>query len=144
MTKLKKVIQVTAAIAALQVTGLAKTPTLTGKMVAYDALLHASKPSTMQANKEVVILETSRHKNKYVKLVVISFGTKQIDERFFDGTTVLTMQALRDHECDEDSPKMVTEVSLNQKSGTYVLTDPFKAAPPHIKSLECYDATGKK
>ena len=145
MTKLTKAIQVAAAIVAIQLPCPAKTPTFTGKMVAYDPLLHASKPSTMQPNKEVVILETTGHKTKYVKVVVVSFGTKQVDDKFFDGSTPMTVQALRDQECDENSPKFVTQVSLGQKSGSYLLTDAFKAAPPpHLKKLECYDATGKK
>jgi hypothetical protein len=145
MTNLKKALQVAVAIAALQLTCLAKTPTFTGKMVAYDPLLHASKPSTMQPNKEVIVLETSGRKTRFVKLVFVTFGTKQIDEKFFDGTTPMTVQALRNQECDESSPRFVTQVSLNQKSGSYLLTDAFKAAPPpHFKKLECYDATGKK
>jgi hypothetical protein len=144
MTEQKKALLLAAGITAFGLTCFAKTPVLTGKMVAYDPLLHASKPSTMQANREVVILETSGRKTKYVKIVFVSFGTKQVEEKFFDGTTPLTVQALRNHECDENSPRMVPQVSLEQKSGTYVLTDPFKTTPPHIKNLECYDATGKK
>jgi len=145
MTKLKKTLQVSVAVAAFALTCIAKTPVLTGKMVAYDPLLHASKPSTMQPNKEVIVLETSGHKTKYVKLVFVSFGTKQVDEKFFDGTTPMSVPALRNQECDEGSPRFVTQVSLGQKSGSYLLTDAFNAAPPpHLKKLECYDATGKK
>jgi hypothetical protein len=145
MTKLKTILHVTAAIVALQLTCAAKTPKFTGKMVAYDPFLHASKPSTMQSNKEVIILETPNHKKKYVKLVFISFGTKQLDEKYFDGSTPITVEALRDEECDERFPRYVTQVSLDQGAGSYLLTDAFKASPPpHLKKLECYDATAKK
>jgi len=145
MTKRKKALLAAVAVAVFELTCFSKTPVLTGKMVAYDAILHASKPSTMEANKEVVILETSGHKAKYVKVVFVSLGTKQIEEKFFAGTEPLTVQALRNHECDESSPKIAAEVSLNQSSGTYVLTDAFRNAPPSkIKTLACYDATGKK
>jgi len=123
---------------------LAKTPTLSGKIVAYDPLLHAAKSASYEANKEVVIVETPARKNKYVKVVFIGFGTTQIEAKYFDGTESLTIQALRDHACDEDSPKLVTQVGLDQKSGTYLLTDAFKSQPPKIKSTECYDATPKK
>ena len=145
MTRLKKTLQVTAAIVALQLTCSARTPKFVGKMVAYDALLHASKPSTMQSNKEVIILETPNHKKKYVKLVFISFGTTQVDDKYFDGSTPMTVQVVRDEECDQRYPRFVTQVSLDQTSGSYLLTEAFKASPPpHLKKIECYDATGKK
>ena len=145
MTTTKKVVLVAATLAALPLTGLAKTPKFTGKMVAYDPFLHASKPSTMQSNKEVIILETPSHKKKYVKLVFVSFGTKQVDDKYFDGSTPMTVQVLRNEECDQNFPRFITQVSLDQTSGSYLLTDAFKASPPpHLKKLECYDATGKR
>ena len=145
MTKLKKVLPVIAAIVAFPLICPAKTPKFTGKMVAYDPLLHASKPSTMQSIKEVIILETTNHKKKYVKLVFIIFGTKQIEEKYFDGSTLMTVQALRNQECDQNSPRFITQVSLGETSGSYLLTDAFKSSPPpHLKKLECYDATTKK
>ena len=145
MTQMKKAIQVAVAITAIQLTCFAKTPKFTGKMVAYDPLLHASKPSTMQSNKEVIILETPNRKKKYVKIVFVSFGTKQVDEKYFDGSTLMTVEALRDEECDQNLPRFIMQVSLDQASGSYLLTDAFKASPPpHLKKLECYDATGKK
>ena len=145
MTKLMKVFLPGLAVATLSLASAAKTPRLMGKMVAYDPLLHASKPSTMQPNKEVVILETTGHKAKFVKVVFVSLGTTQIDEKYFDGLTPMNVRALRNHECDENSPRMVPQVNLDQKSGMYLLTDAFKSTPPaRIKTLECYDATGKK
>jgi hypothetical protein len=97
------------------------------------------------ANKEVVVLEAAGPKSKYLKIVFVSFGTTQIDEKYFDGTLPLTVKAFRDRSCDERDPKMVIQVSLNQAPGTYLLTDAFKnSPPPKIKNLECYDATEKK
>jgi len=132
-------------IAAPVIACFAKTPTLSGKMVAYDPLAHAAKAGTFVANKEAVILETPGQKNKYVKVVFVGYGTTQIDGKYFDGTLPLTVKALRDRVCDEKDPKMVGQYSLNQPSGVYLLTDAFKSSPlPRIKKLECYDAVEKK
>jgi len=132
-------------IAALVLACSAKTSSLSGKMVAYDLLSHAAKVASFVANKEVVILETPGQKTKYVKVVFVSYGTTQIDWKYFDGTLPVTVKALRDRACDEKDPKIVSQYGLNQTSGTYLLTDAFKASPPQkIKSLECYDAAEKK
>ena len=135
------------AIAALGLACFAKskTPTVTGKMVAYDPLLHAGKAATFVANKEAVILEATGLKAKYVKVVFVSYGTTQIEAKYFDGSLPLTVQILRDRTCDESYPKTVPQVGLDQISGTYLLTDAFKnSPPPKIKTLACYDATEKK
>ena len=133
------------AIAALGLICFARTPTLSGKMVAYDPLLHASKAATYDANKEVVILETPGQKARYVKVVFVGFGTTQIDAKYFDGTQTLTVLALRDHTCDDRSPRIVPQLGLDQAAGTYVLTDAYKTSPPpKMKILECYDATKTK
>ncbi len=114
-------------------------------MVAYDPLSQAAKVASFVANKEVVILETPGQKSKFVKVVFVSYGTTQLDGKYFDGTLPLTVKALRDRSCDETNPKMVTQVSLNQGSGTYLLTEAFRNSPPaKIKKLQCYDATEKK
>ena len=133
------------AIAALGLICFAKTPTLTGKIVAYDPLLHAAKDASFVANKEVVILETPGQKAGYIKVVFVGFGTTQIEAKYFDGTLPLTVQALRDRTCDDRSAKIAPELTPNQAAGTYLLTDAFKnSPPPKIKILECYDATAKK
>jgi hypothetical protein len=132
-------------IAALGLVCSAKTPTLTGKIVAYDPLLHAAKAGSFVANKEVVILEVPASKAKYVKVMFVSFGTTQIEQKYFDGTLPLAVHAIRDHSCDERSPTTVTQLSSDQRSGIYLLTDAFKNSPPsNLKKLECYDATEKK
>lgn len=133
------------AIATLGVVCFAKTPTLTGKMVAYDPLLHAAKAGSFVANKEIVILELPASKAKYVKVVFVSFGTTQIEQKYFDGTQPLTVRAIRDHDCDERSPRTVPQLDSDQRSGIYLLTDAYKNSPPaNLKKLECYDATAKK
>jgi len=125
--------------------GFAKTPVLTGKVVAYDPLQHAAKDATFSANKETLILQSVGPKIKYVKVVFVSFGTTQLDPKYFDGSSQLMVKALRDRSCDESFPKFVLQVGIDQTSGTYVLTDAFKSSPPgRIKSVECYDATHKK
>ena len=145
MTSQEKVLLNSIAVVALGVTGFAKTPTLTGKMVAYDPLQHAAKVATFVANKEEVILEIAGPKTKFVKVVVVGYGTTQIDQKYFDGTIPFAVQALRDRTCDEKSPKLVAELGTDQKSGIYLKTEAYKNTPtPNLKTLECYAATGKK
>ena len=78
------------------------------------------------------MLETNstKKKGKYVKVVFSSSGTTQIDPKYFDGTQPLTADVLRDHTCDENSPRFVPEMSLQQMAGTYLLTDAYKTSPP--------------
>jgi hypothetical protein len=122
----------------------ARTSKFTGKMVAYDVMRHSSKTASGQQNQEVVILETGG-KQKYVKVVFSGSGTTLIDQKYFDGSLPLDVEAFRDHGCDESAPRMVAQVELQQMGGTYLLTDAFKAQPPgKIKTLQCYDAIEKK
>ena len=121
----------------------AKNVKITGKIVAYDVMKHASKSSSILQNQEVVVLETSG-KQKYAKVMFSSPGTTQIDSKYFDGTQPLEADVFRDHSCDEKAPTFVTQVSLEQIGGTYLLTDAFKNQPPaRIKTLECYVAIYK-
>ena len=113
MTERTKAFVTGAAIATLGLACFAKTPSPSGKMLAYDPLLHAAKAASFVANKEVVVLEAAGPKSKYLKIVFVSFGTTQIDEKYFDGTLPLTVKAFRDRSCDERDPKMVIQVSLN-------------------------------
>ncbi|MGH9495789.1 MAG: hypothetical protein ACRD3B_12390 [Candidatus Sulfotelmatobacter sp.] len=145
MTRKQQALLQGAVVAILTLPGFAKTPTLNGKMVAYDPILHAGKPASTVANREEIILEAPGHKAKYVKLVFVSVGTTQLDAKYFDGTLPLTVQALRDRTCDESTPRFVKQVGLDQRAGTYLLTNAFKNSPPaRIKTLECYEATRKK
>jgi hypothetical protein len=144
MTRVKQTLLLVAAIVAFPLASFArKPPALTGKIVAYNPLLHAAKSATFGSNREEIILETTE-KSKYIKLVFVGFGTSQIDQKYFDGTQPLAAHALRDKSCDEKSPAIVDQVGLTQRAGTYLLTDAFKNPPPKIKSLECYDATEDK
>ena len=116
-------------------------------MVAYDLTKHESKVATLQQNEEVVVLETDsqKAKEKYVKVVFSSFGTTQIEQKYFDGTLTLALDVFRDHSCDEKAPTFVSEVSLERLGGTYLLTDAFKSSPPgKLKILDCYVAIFKK
>jgi hypothetical protein len=145
MTTWKKWLVRSVAIAALSTTCSAKTPTLTGKIVAYDPILHGGKSATYGSNREELILETPEKKNRYIKVVFVGFGTTQVDEKYFNGAESLKVKALRDKTCDDTYPKIVTQVGLDQKTGTFVLTDAYKSSPPaRIKTLECYEATEKK
>jgi hypothetical protein len=122
----------------------AKNTKISGKMIAYDLMKHSSKSASATQNQEVVVLETGG-KQKYAKVMFSSFGTTQIDSKYFDGTQPLEADVFRDHSCDEKAPTFVTEVSLEQIGGTYLLTDAFKKQPPaRIKNLECYVAIYKK
>lgn len=123
----------------------AKTSKLAGKLVAYDVLRHAAKSASFVQNEEVVVLETSGQKEKYVKVVFSSFSTTQIDPKYFDGMLSLDVDVLRDKSCDEREPRLVPQVSLEHMAGTYLLTTAFKDHPPaQIKTLKCYAAIYKK
>ena len=144
MLKLKQSIFTAIFIVALGLASSAKNSKLTGKMVAYDVMKHGSKATSGAQNQEVVVLETGGSKPKFVKVMFSTFGTTQIEQKYFDGTLPLAVDVFRDHSCDEDSPKLVTEVSLQQIGGTYLLTDAFKTSPPKIKTLDCYVAIYRK
>ena len=118
---------------------------MAGKIVAYDLMRHNSKAATFMQNQEIVVLETSGEKEKYIKVIFSSSDTSQIDPKYFDGTLPLEVEVLRDHSCDQRSPVFVTQTSLEQIAGTYLLTDAFKNHPPaSIKTLKCYAAIYKK
>lgn len=122
-----------------------KNTKLTGKIVGYDVMHHTSKSASVVQNQEVVVLETANPKQKYVKVMFSSFGTTQIEPKYFDGTEALTTDVFRDHSCDEKAPTFVSQVTLEQIAGTYLLTDAFKSQPPgRIKTLKCYVAIYKK
>jgi hypothetical protein len=132
-------------IVVLGLVSFAKTSKLRGKVVAYDLMRHNTKNASALQNQETVVLETSDPKHKYAKVVFSSFGTTQIEQKYFDGTLPLEVDAFRDHSCDERSPTFVPQVSLEQIGGTYLLTDAFKTSPPgKIKNLVCYVAIYKK
>jgi len=139
-----KALLTTAAIVAFAITSSAKNTKISGKIIAYDVMKHASKSSSILQNQEVVVLETGGPKQKYAKVMFSSPGTTQIDPKYFDGTQTLEADVFRDHSCDEKAPTFVTQVSLEQIGGTYLLTDAFKNQPPaRIKTLECYVAIYK-
>lgn len=147
MLRNRKAFLITFAIAALVLAAAAKTSKMTGRIVGYDLMKHTAKSANLQQNEEVVILETqsSKPRDKYVKVVFSSSSTTQIDPKFFDGTQPLTTDVFRDHSCDEKTPRFVREVSLQQMGGTYFLTEPYKTSPPgKIKTLECYVAIERK
>jgi hypothetical protein len=123
----------------------AKTSTLAGKIVAYDLMQHASKQATDVQNQETVVLEATGSKHKYVKVVFSNFGMTQIEQKYFAGTEPLSVEVLREHSCDENSPRFVPQATLEKLGGTYLLTDPFKSSPPgKIKTLQCYVAIYRK
>jgi hypothetical protein len=129
----------------LAIVCLAKSKKLTGKLVAYDFMKHSAKSASLVQNEEVVVLETPNEKEKYVKLMFSSAGTTQIDPKYFDGTQPLEADVFRDKTCDEKAPTFVSEVSMEQIAGTYLLTNAYKAHPPsRIKNLECYAVIYKK
>lgn len=145
MFKKRNTFLLAAVIFAFGLVSLAKTSKLTGKIVAYDLMRHASKAASFVQNEEVVVLETSGQKEKYVKVVFSSVGTTQIDQKYFDGATPVEVDALRDRSCDESEPKFVPQASLEQMGGTYLLTDAFKSHPrANIKTLKCYAAIYRK
>jgi hypothetical protein len=143
--RLKKSLLTTLAMVAFTLLSHAKNSKRTGKIVGYDVMHHTSKSASVVQNQEVVVLETANPKEKYVKVMFSSFGTTQIEPKYFDGKEPLTTDVLRDHSCDERTPAFVSEVTLEQIAGTYLLTDAFKSQPPgRIKTLKCYVAIYKK
>ena len=145
MALYQKALSATAIVLTLTLISFAKTQKLNGKVVAYDVMKHASKAASFVQNQEVIVMETPSQKQKYVKVTFSTFGTTQIEPKYFDGTQPLSVDVFRDKACDERSPRFVSQVSLEKMSGTYLLTDAFKSAPPgRIKNLECYVAIYKK
>jgi hypothetical protein len=141
----KKALLTTVALLTLGLVCLAKTTKLTGKMVAYDFMRHSAKTASLIQNEEVVVLETANEKQKYVKIMFSNAGTTQIDPKYFDGTLPLNADVFRDKTCDEKAPTFVSQVSMEQIAGTYLLTDAYKNHPPsRIKNVECYVAIYKK
>ena len=140
-----KALLIAIAILVLGLVSFAKPSKIAGRIVAYDLMRHNSKTASFMQNQEIVILETSGEKEKYVKVIFSSFDTSQIDPKYFDGTLPLEVEVLRDHSCDQRSPVFVNQASLEQIAGTYLLTDAFKNRPPaSIKNLKCYAAIYKK
>jgi hypothetical protein len=134
-----------AIVLTLSLVSFAKTQKLNGKIVAYDPIKNAAKAASFVQNEEVIVMEAPSQKQKYVKVMFSSFGTTQIKPQYFDGTQPLAVEVLRDKSCDEPTPRFVSQVTLEEVSGTYLLTDAFKSTPPgRIKNLECYVAIYKK
>ncbi len=145
MRQSQKVVLTAVMILAFGLVSLARTSKLTGKIVGYDFMHHASKAASDTLNEEVIVLETPNPKQKYVKVMFSSMGTTQIEPQYFDGTQPLEVNGLRDKTCDEKAPTFVSQVSMEQIAGTYLLTDAFKTQPPaRIKTVECYAAIYKK
>lgn len=145
MRQRQKVLLTAVLILVFGLVSLARTAKLTGKMVGYDFMHHASKAASDTLNEEVIVLETPNEKQKYVKVMFSSLGTTQIEPKYFDGTQPLEVNVLRDKTCDEKAPTFVSQVSTEQIAGTYLLTDAYKAQPPaRIKNLDCYAAIYKK
>lgn len=145
MSRQKQTLLTAIAIVALTLVCFAKNQKLSGKIVAYDLMKHNAKNTSALQNQEVVILAIPANKLKYVKVVFSTFGTTQIDQKYFDGNEPLEVNVFRDKGCDERAPRFVTQVSVEQMAGTYLLTDAFKTSPPpRMKTLECYDAIPKK
>ena len=145
MLRSEKTILTIAVVFSLGLAAFAKNSRLTGKIVAYDLMRHEAKAASGVQNEEVVVLETTAQKHKYVKVVFSSAAPTQIDQKYFAGTLPLTVDILRDRSCDEKSPSFVSQVTLERIAGRYLLTDAFKSSPPgRIKMLECYDAIYKK
>jgi hypothetical protein len=133
------------AILLLAIVCSAKSTKLTGKIVGYDFMHHASKAASGTQNEEIVILETPNDKRKYVKVMFSSSGTIQIEPNYFEGTQPLDVNVIRDKTCDEKAPTFVSQVNMEQIAGTYLLTDAYNNHPPsRIKNLECYAAIYKK
>lgn len=145
MPRQKRIFLTATLILALALVSQAKTQKLTGKIVAYDLLKHNAKNTAALQNQEVIVMEVPTLKQKFAKVTFSSFGTTQIDLKYFDGSQPMTVEVLRDKSCDEKLPTFVNQVSLEQMAGTYLLTEAFKSTPPgRIKSLECYAAIQKK
>jgi hypothetical protein len=144
LSRHKQALLTAVAIVALGVFSAAKNTKVSGKVAAYDFMKHSSKSASQEQNQEVVILETGGQKQKYVKVMFSSAGTTQIDPKYFDGTQPLEVNVFRDKSCDEKTPTFVSQVSIEQIGGTYLLTDAFKNhSPGRIKNVECYVAIYK-
>ena len=145
MLRSRKTLLAALALVAFGQVSSAKPSKLAGKIVAYDVMRHAAKDATFQQNQEVIVLEIAGAKQKYLKVVFSSYGTTQIEQKYFEGTLPLEVEAFRDKSCDESAPRFVTQASPEHITGMYLLTDGFKDHPPaRIKTLDCYDAIYRK
>jgi len=135
------------AILALVPRVLAQTRELSGYVFAYDPVLHSDK-RFLGENTEIVILQTRQiDSEQYLKLLFKSLGRDQLDKRFFQGDTLLTVRAVRDQTCDLNSPEFLDGAALFSYSNGPVrwqprkllLTDRFNTTtPPTVALLKCY------
>jgi|SRR5580692_7432222 hypothetical protein len=134
-------------ISALVPRDLAQTRELSGHVFAYDPVLHSDK-RFLGENTEVVILQTSQADNeRYLKLVFKSLGPDQLNKKFFQGDTLLSVRAARDQTCDLNSPEFLDGAALfsylngpvHWQPRKLLLTDHFNTATATtVASLKCY------
>jgi hypothetical protein len=126
---------------------VAQTRELTGYMFAYDEVRHFEK-SMFGENTEIVILQLGQtDSERYLKLIFKSLGQDQLDKKFFQGDTLLTVRAVRDPTCDLNSPEFLDSAALFSYLNGPVRWQPRKlsltahfnmATPPAVASLKCY------
>jgi hypothetical protein len=136
------------------------TKELTGRVFAYDPMVHILKLASFVENQEIVLLQidSGRHGKRYIKLVVHGFSQTQIPDNYFTGDSILTMRATRDRNCDQKTVDFVTsvvddehpkarpdgtkEVPLN--GGKFIISQHFKGQPlPQLSNLECYSTRSR-
>jgi len=122
----------------------AQTRCLHGTVIAYDPVYHSIKQASFVRNREVVIAEIQgpgKHKS-YVKVVIESFGQRQLEDRQLEGEQTIDVSGVRDRKCDEGRPEFVTEIEVGSGSGKYMLNRAnATSAPPRIEQLRCYRVT---
>lgn len=82
----------------------AQSRKFTGQIFAYSPWEHLLKLSSFVPNQEIVIFRL-RNRPTFVKLVFVSFGQEQLNEKYFDGSTTISVRAKRDTSCDETAPQ---------------------------------------
>jgi hypothetical protein len=135
------------AIVALVPLAVAQTRELSGYVFAYDPVLHSDK-RFLSENSEIVILQTSQvDDEKYLKLVFKSSGPDQLNKKFFQGDTLLSVRAVRDQTCDLNSPEFLDSATLFSYLNGPVRWQPRKllltahfntATATTVASLKCY------
>lgn len=112
-----------------------------GTIVAYDPVYHGLKQPSFVRNLEVTIADVTRKRGhrRLVKLIFEGFGAQQVPDDVLEGRTHFNVRAIRDASCDEDHPRVLSEVDPFQGSGAFLLNQTHRVQGlDGISHLDCY------
>jgi hypothetical protein len=112
-----------------------------GTIVAYDPGYHSLKQPSFVRNLEVTIADVGRKGSDptFIKLIFEGFGTQQVAHDVLRGRKPFSVRGTRDTSCDEDHPRLLSEVDSFQGSGTFLLNETHRTQSlDGIAHLKCY------